>query len=100
MASDPLATAQFLLQSGRAMKARDVLAGAIAAGQGSAPLRSLLGLVLHQLGDLPGCHQQLRQAVTLAPQDGAAQFALASIALRLGDEEEAEGAARRAIKLG
>jgi tetratricopeptide (TPR) repeat protein len=100
MASDPLATAQFLLQSGRATEARDVLAGAIAGAQGGAPLHSLLGLVLHQLGDLPGCHRELRQAVRLAPQDGGAQFALASIALRLGEEEEAESAARRAVKLG
>ena len=100
MASDPLATAQFLLQSGRATEARDVLAGAIAVGQGGAPLHSLLGLVLHQLGDLPGCHCELRQAVRLAPQDGGTQFALASIAAALGEEEEAESAARRAIKLG
>src|SRR5471030_929251 len=100
MASDPLATAQFLLQSGRATEARDVLAGAIAGAQGGAPLHSLLGMVLHQLGDLPGCHRELRQAVRLAPQDGGAQFALASIALRLGEEEEAKSAARRAVKLG
>ena len=70
MAQDVLGTAQFLLQSGRVLEARDVLAGA--AGQGSAPVHSLLGLVLHQLGDLPGCHRELRQAVRLAPQDGAA----------------------------
>ena len=100
MAHDPVALAQVLLQSGRVLQARDALAGAIAAGQDGAPVRSLLGLVLHQLGDLPGCHQQLRQAVTLAPQDGAAQFALASIAAAVGNEEEAEAAARRAIKLG
>ncbi len=98
MAQDVLGTAQFLLQSGRVLEARDVLAGA--AGQGSAPVHSLLGLVLHQLGDLPGCHRELRQAVRLAPNDGAAQFALASIAAARGDEEEAEAAARRAIKLG
>ncbi len=100
MAHDPVSTAQFLLQSGRALEARDVLAQAIAGGQEGAPLHSLLGLVLHQLGDLPGCLRELRQAVRLAPQDGAAQFALASIALRLGEEAEAENAVRRAIKLG
>lgn len=97
---DPLSTAQFLLQSGRVLEARDVLAGAIAAGQGGAPAHSLLGLVLHQLGDLKACHHHLRQAVRLAPNDGAAQFALASIAMRLGEEDEAESATRRAIQLG
>lgn len=55
--------AQFLLQSGRVPQARDVLARAIAGGQGGAPAHSLLGLVLHQLGDLKGCHRELRQAV-------------------------------------
>ena len=100
MAQDVLGTAQFLLQNGRVLEARDVLAGAVTAGQAAAPLHSLLGLVLHQLGDLAGCHRELRQAVKLAPEDGAAQFALASIALRMGDEKEAESAARRAIKLG
>ncbi|MBA2588835.1 MAG: tetratricopeptide repeat protein [Alphaproteobacteria bacterium] len=100
MAHDSVALAQVLLRSGRVLEARDALVQAIAAGQDGAPVRSLLGLVLHQLGDLPGCQRELRQAVTLAPQDGAAQFALASIALRLGDEEEAEAAARRAVTLG
>lgn len=100
MLPDPLSTAQFLLQSGRVPEARDVLSRAIAGGQGGAPAHSLLGLVLHQLGDLQGCHRELRQAVRLAPQDGAAQFALASIALWLGEEEEAESAARRAISKG
>jgi Flp pilus assembly protein TadD len=100
MLPDPISTAQFLLQNGRAAQARDLLVQAVASGKGDAPVHSLLGLVLHQLGDLPGCHRELRQAVKLAPNDGAAQFALASIALRLGDEEEAESAARRAIKLG
>ena len=100
MPPDPLSTAQFLLQNGRVAEARDVLAQAIAGGQAGAPVHSLLGLVLHQLGDLQGCHRELRQAVKLAPQDGAAQFALASIALRLGEEEEAESAARRAISKG
>ena len=100
MAHDVLGTAQFLLQSGRAAEARDMLAGAIASGQDGAPLRSLLGLILHQMGDMAGCHRELRQAVRLAPQDGAAQFALASIAFRMGDEAEAESAARRAIQLG
>ena len=100
MLPDPLSTAQFLLQSGRVPEARDVLGQAIGGGQGGAQVHSLLGLVLHQLGDLQGCHRELRQAVRLAPWDGAAQFALASIAAALGEEEEAEAAARRAIKLG
>ena len=69
-------------------------------GQDGAPLHSLLGLVLHQLGDLAGLSPRTAPGGRLAPQDGAAQFALASIALRLGEEEEAESAARRAIKLG
>jgi Flp pilus assembly protein TadD len=99
-AADSLTTAQFLLQSGRSMEAREMLAQAIAAGQDGAPIRSLLGLILHQLGDLAGCQRELRQAVRLAPNDGAAQFALASMSFRLNDEEEAEAAARRAIKLG
>jgi len=77
-----------------------VLAGAIAGGQDGAPLRSLLGLVLHQLGDLSGCERELREAVRLAPGDGAAEFALASICYRLGNEADAEAATRRAIAAG
>jgi tetratricopeptide (TPR) repeat protein len=38
--------------------------------------------------------------VRLAPGDGAAQFALASISFRLGHEAQAEAATRRAIALG
>jgi Flp pilus assembly protein TadD len=100
MLPDPISAAQFLLQNGRAAQARDLLIQAIANGKGGAPAHSLLGLVLHQLGDLPGCLRELRQAVKLAPQDGAAQFALGSIAAALGEEDEAESAVRRAIKLG
>ncbi|HET7085624.1 MAG TPA: putative 2OG-Fe(II) oxygenase [Rhizomicrobium sp.] len=96
--------ARYLLDRGRIDKARAVLEEAIAQGvtQGvdSAPLRSLLGLVLHQLGDLYGCEQQLRVAVTLAPDDGAAEFALASVLNRLGKEAEGEASVRRAIAKG
>jgi Flp pilus assembly protein TadD len=99
-AADPLITARLLLEQGRSADAREVLTGAIACGPDSAPIRSLLGLVLHQLGDLHGCERELRQAVRLAPGDGAAEFALASICYRLGNEAEAEAAARRAISAG
>jgi Flp pilus assembly protein TadD len=99
-AADPLTTARLLLEQGRGADAREVLAAAIARGLDGAPIRSLLGLVLHQLGDLGGCERELRQAVRLAPGDGAAEFALASICYRLGDEAEAEAAARRAISKG
>jgi Flp pilus assembly protein TadD len=92
--------ARYLVEHGRAVEARRLLDDALAQGSDSAPLRSLLGLIYHQLGDLSGCEQQLRQAVFLAPGDGAAQFALASICNRLGKEEDAEAAARRAIALG
>jgi len=92
--------ARLLLEQGRGGEARDVLAGAIAGGQDGAPLRSLLGLVLHQLGDLSGCERELREAVRLAPGDGAAEFALASICYRLGNEADAEAATRRAIAAG
>jgi len=81
-----LERARYLLDRGRTEKARQVLAEAIGQGFDGAPLRSLLGLVLHQLGDLTGCAQQLREAVRLAPADGAAEFALASISFRLRDE--------------
>ena len=99
-AADPSSIARFLLERGRSGEARAVLAQAIAGGQDGAPIRSLLGLILHQLGDLAGCERELRQAVRLAPGDGAAQFALASISFRLGHEAEAEAATRRAIALG
>jgi tetratricopeptide (TPR) repeat protein len=92
--------ARYLLDRGRPEKARQVLAEAIANGLDGAPVRSLLGLVLHQLGDLPGCERELRQAVHLAPGDGAAEFALASINFRLGNETQAEAAVRRAIAKG
>lgn len=92
--------AHYLLDRGQIGEARKVLDQAIAQGLDGAPLRSLLGLVLHQLGDLPGCERELRQAVALAPGDGGAQFALASICNRLGKEGEAEAAVRRAIALG
>jgi tetratricopeptide (TPR) repeat protein len=97
---DALNVARYLLEQGRALEARDVLAGAIAGGQDGPPARSLMGFILHQLGDLPGCERELREAVRLAPKDGAAQFALASISHRLGREAEAEEATRRAIARG
>ena len=99
-AADPLTIARLLLEQGRVAEARAVLAQAIANGRDDAPLRSLLGLVLHQLGDLSGCERELRQAVRLAPGDGAAEFALASICYRLGKEADAEAATRRAIAAG
>ncbi len=98
--ADPLAHARLLLDRGRTAEARDVLATAMAGGLDSAAVHSLLGLILHQLGDFTGCEQELRQAVRLAPDDGAAEFALASIAWRLGKETDAEAAARRAIAKG
>src|SRR5258706_9624375 len=98
--TEPLSKARLLLDQGRSGEARDVLAQAIAGGLDGAPVRSLMGLVLHQLGDLSGCARELRHAVRLAPGDGAAEFALASITYRLGDEAEAEAATRRAIGKG
>jgi Tfp pilus assembly protein PilF len=92
--------ARYLLDRGRPEDARLLLTDAIAGGVDGAPLRNLLGLVLHQLGDMPGCERELRQAVRLAPGDGAAEFALASICFRLGREAEAEAAARRALAKG
>jgi len=97
---DALNRARYLLDQGRTGEARQVLAEAIANGLDGAPVRSLLGLVHHQLGDLSGCERELRQAVRLAPEDGAAEFALASICYRLGNEAEAEAATRRAIAKG
>jgi len=89
--------ARYLLERGQPGQARDLLLQALAQGTDGAPLRSLLGLVLHQLGDLSGCEQHLRKAVRLAPDDGPAEFALASICYRLGKEAEAEACVRRAI---
>lgn len=97
MQGAPVNLARLLLDQGRALEARDVLAGAIAGGEDSAPVRNLLGLVLHQLGDLEGCARELRQAVRLAPRDPATQFALASVSHHLGRDQEAEAAVRRAI---
>jgi tetratricopeptide (TPR) repeat protein len=99
-AIDPLSKARDLLDRGHHGEARDVLAGAMASGLDDAPAHSLMGLILHQLGDFSGCARELRRAVCLAPADGAAQFALASISYRMGDEAEAEAATRRAIALG
>ena len=99
-AETALDQARYLLDRGQVVDARNILNQALAAGQDGAPLRSLLGLVLHQLGDLTGCEGELRRAVELAPGDGAAQFALASICNRLGKDAEAEAATRRAIALG
>ena len=98
--ADSLNQARTLLERGRAGEARDVLAAAMAGGLDGAPCRSLMGFILHQLGDIPGCARELKEAVRLAPDDGAAQFALASISFRLGDEADAEAATRRAIALG
>ena len=92
--------ARYLLERGQPGQARDLLLQALAQGMDGAPLRSLLGLVLHQLGDLSGCEQHLREAVRLAPDDGPAEFALASICYRLGKETEAEACVRRAIAKG
>jgi Flp pilus assembly protein TadD len=98
--ADALSNARVLLDRGRVEEAREVLAATIAGGLDSAAAHSLLGLILHQLGDFSGCEYQLRQAVRLAPDDGAAEFALASIAWRVGKEGDAEAAARRAIAKG
>ncbi len=98
--ADDLSEARLLLDRGRVREARDLLAAALDRGSGNAPAHSLMGLILHQLGDYSGCEQQLRQAVGLAPDDGAAEFALASICWRLGKEADAEAAARRAIAKG
>jgi Flp pilus assembly protein TadD len=100
MQGAPMNLARLLLDQGRPLEARQVLADAIAAGQDGAPLRNLMGLVLHQLGDLAGAERELRQAVHLAPHDGGAEFALASILNRLGKEADAEAAVRRAIAKG
>ena len=59
--ADPISVARFLLDQGRSLEARAVLAAAIAGGQDGAPIRSLMGFVLHQLGDLPGCERELRE---------------------------------------
>ena len=98
--ADSLTQARALLERGRAGEARTVLTAAMAGGLDGAPCRSLMGFILHQLGDVPGCARELKEAVRLAPDDGAAQFALASISFKLGDEEQAEAATRRAIALG
>jgi Flp pilus assembly protein TadD len=98
--ADALSEARLLLDRGRVREARDLLAAAVAGGLNGAPAHSLMGLILHQLGDYSGCERQLRQAVHLAPDDGAAEFALASICWRLGKEADAEAAARRAIAKG
>src|SRR6185312_9786873 len=92
--------ARLLLDQGRALEARAVLEGAITGGQDSAPVRNLLGLVLHQLGDLEGCARELREAVRLSPRDPATQFALASVTHHLGRDAEAETAVRRALQGG
>src|SRR5262245_38755515 len=68
-AQTALDQARYLLDRGQAFDARNILNQALAAGQDGAPLRSLLGLILHQLGDLSGCEQQLRRAVELTPND-------------------------------
>jgi Flp pilus assembly protein TadD len=65
-ATDALSKARFLLERGSSREARDVLAAAIAGGLDGAPVRSLMGLILHQLGDFPSCERELRQAVRLA----------------------------------
>ena len=72
--ADPLSVARFLLDQGRSLEARQVLADAIAGGQDGAPVRSLMGFVLHQLGDLPGCERELREAVRLAPRPRVETF--------------------------
>lgn len=99
-AADPLSHARSLLERGRSAQARDALAQTMAEGLEGAPVHSLMGFILHQLGDLAGCERELRQAVRLAPEDGAAEFALASILNRLGKESEAETATRSAIAKG
>ena len=100
MPPDTLNQARALLERGRAVEARDVLATAMAGGLDGAPVRSLMGFILHQLGDVAGCAHHLQEAVRLAPGDGAAWFAFASIRFKLGDDEQAEAATRKAIALG
>ena len=98
--ADPLGTSRLLLEQGRAHDALALQQDVSAAGLAGAPVHSLMAMVLHQLGDFPGCAQNLREAARLAPGDGAAEFALASICNKLGEEAEAEAAARRALAKG
>lgn len=100
LVGDALGNARSLLEHGRSGEARDLLLQAMAGGLEGAQVRSLMGFILHQQGDLTGCERELRHAVCLAPNDGAAEFALASISFRLGNETEAEAATRRAIAKG
>ena len=60
-AADPLRHARDLMERGRSAQARDVLAQAIAEGLDGAPVRSLMGFILHQLGDLQGCERELHR---------------------------------------
>lgn len=100
MSNDPASIARLLLNQGRIIEARALLSQAIAGGQDGAPVRNLLGFILLQVGDFAGCERELRRAVQLAPEDGAAEFALASICYRLGHEADAEASTRRAIAKG
>ena len=97
---DALGNARSLLERGRSGEACDLLLQAMAGGLEGPQVRSLMGFILHQQGDLTGCERELRHAVRLAPDDGAAEFALASISFRLGNEAEAEAATCRAIAKG
>lgn len=97
---DSLNQARNLLERGHPVVAREVLMAAMDKGLDGAAVRSLMGFILHQLGDVPGCARELKEAVRLAPDDGAAQFAFASISFRLGDDEQAEAATRKAMALG
>jgi len=98
--SDSLNQARDLLERGHPVVAREVLMAAMDKGLDGAPVRSLMGFILHQLGDVSGCARELEEAVRLAPDDGAAHFALASIRFKLGEDEKAEAATRKAVALG
>lgn len=97
---DSFKQARDFLERGHPIVAREVLTAAMDAGLDGAPVRSLMGFILHQLGDAQGCAHYLQEAVRLAPDDGAAWFALASICFKLGDDDQAEAATRKAIALG
>jgi predicted Zn-dependent protease len=89
---NPLGQAAALFQGGEAVRARAVLASAMAAGFGGPDAHQLMGLILHRLGDLAGCERELRAVVALTPDSELATQTLARMLMSQGREGEAVAA--------
>ncbi|MEJ2040382.1 MAG: PA2778 family cysteine peptidase [Desulfosarcinaceae bacterium] len=87
-------------RAGRLAETLTALRAAVRRWPVSAQVRMALGNALYADGNLNGSAQAFSQATRLAPRNGAAFNNLAHVLAELGDLNQAEQAARKAVALG